>query len=127
MNNFKEKIKERFNHIDFNTIDFDQWFYQSYLPTIILKSIGGVEDNPDGSGSYDFDNMHEIVSYLDHLKTNFSSGFSDIDEEIEIRKAKKDLLTAGAFLKSRNYSTMDIVDEVYGLEDLPSENKKQLS
>tara|TARA_R110001606_G_scaffold13204_3_gene57661 strand:+ start:622 stop:978 length:357 start_codon:yes stop_codon:yes gene_type:complete len=65
MTNFKEIIKERFDHIDFNTIDFDLWFFKSYLPTVILKSIGAMDTNPDGSGSYDIELMQAISSYLE--------------------------------------------------------------
>ena len=129
MNNFKEKIKERFNHIDFNTMDFDQWFYQSYLPTLILKNIGEVDNNPDGSGSYDLEAMREIASYLDHLKTKVSSGFtkptnksmgikSYIAEELtpdeeEAREHLEAFVDSAVYLKSRGWNEAELTNELH--------------
>jgi hypothetical protein len=69
-----------------------------------------------------------MPNYDKKIKEHFSQYEKKIKEhfeqEVKVINARKDFLSAGAFLKSQNYSTMDLVDEVYGLEDMPTENKK---
>tara|TARA_R110002020_G_scaffold116785_1_gene267438 strand:- start:2290 stop:2526 length:237 start_codon:yes stop_codon:yes gene_type:complete len=58
------KIKNKFPHIDLSGQDFDEWFFKSYLPMVVIKSIGGIKNNPDGSGSFNQETFNSIKSYI---------------------------------------------------------------
>src|SRR5210317_1740362 len=120
MTNFKEKIKENFNHIDFeNDIDFNQWFKEKYLPLIVLKSIGAVDDNPDGSASFDIPLFEEIQSFITGLDkpTNKSMGIkSYIAEELtpdeeEAREHLEAFVDSAVYLKSRGWNEAELTNE----------------
>ena len=58
------KIKNKFPHIDLSKQDFDEWFFKSYLPMVVIKSIGAIKNNPDGSGSFNQETFNSIKSYI---------------------------------------------------------------
>ena len=60
-----QKIKNQFSHIDFEAgQEFDEWFFRSYLPMLVTKSIGGVKNNKDGSGSFNHNTFNSIKAHI---------------------------------------------------------------
>ena len=61
----REEIKKSFPHIEFSSDnEIAEWFFDRFLPFLVLKWMGGVETNEDGSGSFDwrdFELMRETM------------------------------------------------------------------
>ena len=61
----KEEIKTSFPHIEFDSDnEMKDWFFDRFLPLLILNWMGGVETHEDGRGSFDwrdFDLMRETI------------------------------------------------------------------
>ena len=61
----KEVIQERFSHIDFSSDEeIRTWFFEIFTPFLILKWMGGIENQSDGAGMFD-------TRTLDRIKLDF--------------------------------------------------------
>jgi len=131
MSYFKEKIKENFSHIDFNTVDFDQWFFDNYLPMLVLKNIGGVTNNANATASYDLVPLQEIKSFITGLDkpTNKSMGIkSYIAEELtpdeeEAREHLEAFVDSAVYLKSRGWNEAELTNELHNYLKLEEVDK----
>ena len=61
----KEVIQERFSHIDFSSDEeIRTCFFEIFTPFLILKWMGGIENQSNGAGMFD-------TRTLDRIKTDF--------------------------------------------------------